>query len=156
MRIEVGVGRAHGVPPPPPPGPGGASAFGHAHGVPPPPGPSSRPPQPQELGLVLRHQIQLEMAEGVVAAHEHEEVVALGIHKPGGARPPLPTGPAECEFLQARGFPSFNWILKTNFNWILKTTTVMQQQLEISYLHYCCCFQSGAKRPDYLQPKNKH
>ena len=42
-----------------PGGPGGASAFGRAHGVPPPPGPS-RPPQPQELGL-LRHQIQLEM-----------------------------------------------------------------------------------------------
>ena len=104
MRIEVGVGRAHGVPPPPPPGPGGASAFGHAHGVPPPPGPSSRPPQPQELGLVLRHQIQLEMAEGVVAAHEHEEVVALGIHMPGGARPPLPTGPAQCEFAPGARF----------------------------------------------------
>ena len=97
MRIEVGVGRAHGVPPPPPPGPGGASAFGHAHGVPPRPGPSSRPPQPQELGLVLRHQIQLEMAEGVVAAHEHEGVMALGIHMPAGARPPPPSGPAQCE-----------------------------------------------------------
>ena len=94
MRIEVGVGLAHGVPPPPPPGPGGASAFGRAHGVPPPPGPS-RPPQPQELGL-LRHQIQLEMAEGVVAAHEHEGVMALGIHMPAGARPPPPTGPAQC------------------------------------------------------------
>ena len=107
MRIEVGVGLAHGVPPPPPPGPGGASAFGRAHGVPPPPGPS-RPPQPQELGL-LRHQIQLEMAEGVVAAHEHEGVMALGIHMPAGARPPPPTGPAQCESAptQARGCPSF-------------------------------------------------
>ena len=104
MRIEVqGVGRAHGVPPPPPPGPGGASAFGHAHGVPPPPGPSSRPPQPQELGLVLRHQIQLEMAEGVVAAHEYEGVMALGIHIP-------PAQHSVSPLRQARGFPSFKVI----------------------------------------------
>eukprot|EP00964_Phaeocystis_antarctica_P036189 scaffold20670_cov63-Phaeocystis_antarctica.AAC.2 len=33
----------------------------------------------------------------------------LGIHMPAGARPPPPTGPAQCESAptQARGFPSF-------------------------------------------------
>ena len=103
VRIEVGaglsrgVGLAHGVPPPQA-GPA-ASAFGLAHGVLPPPGPP-RPPQPQELGL-LRHQIQLEMAEGLVAAHAHEEV-AVGVHRPGGARPPPPTGPAQ-SCVAARG-----------------------------------------------------
>lgn len=91
VRIEVGAGLAHGVPPPPP-GPA-TSAFGHAHGVPPPPGPP-RPPQPQELGL-LRHQIQLEMAEGLVATHAHEDAT-VGVHRPGGACPPPPTGPAQC------------------------------------------------------------
>ena len=97
VRIEVGAGLAHGVPPPQA-GPA-ASAFGLAHGVLPPPGPP-RPPQPQELGL-LRHQIQLEMAEALVAAHAQEEV-AVGVHRPGGARPPPPTGPAQsCE--DARG-----------------------------------------------------